>query len=449
MKKNIKTILIFVVIVFGISRLSSAQTRIEGSLAKDFAYDKIFLFENIGGKYYPKDSCEIGFDRKFSFNGAYPTGFYSIFSTSSDWVQFIVNNDDSLVSFRFPKQNLRDSILILNSPENQNLWKFINQRKAYNSLISASYSQKTYYLPDSQEYSFFQKREDSLVNELNKFIMETYVSQPNSFLGKTIISDYKTENRDGFFKYTFFNEADLIRSGVLTLKVTQYLQLQTEYTENGFISSIDKILNLASENPIVYEFVLNYLLELFNQVGPDIILDYLVNHYVLENSCTDMEISQVIENKLDSYKKTQTGQKLPPFSLFDETGTLCNLNDLIGLSNYTLLFFGSSHCPFCQDSNPILSQVSEMNDFRSFKVIYISFDTTQNELLMAKKSYGKKWIILSELKSWDSKLAQYLMIHKTPSFIMLDKTANIISKPKDLTALLAELSRLDIKKPAN
>lgn len=445
-KKASQIILIF---YLSLSQLLLGQsTVIQGELNKNCGIDKIYLYENIGGKFNPIDSCRIDQNNQYHFNGSFETGYYSIFSSTNDWVQFIINNKDTLISIDFPNEKLRDSIVVENSAENIRLWDFINKRRYFKSKISEAYTQKTYHQQNSTEYNFYSKSEDSLKNLLNNFILATYRFDSTSFLSRTIISDYEQLPGDDFFKYTFFTDDELIRSGVLSLKITQYLQFHTEYTEAGFTKSIDLILSKASENQLVYEFVLNYLLDLFNNVGPDIILDYLVNTYVLENSCSELDISTVISNKLESYRSIQIGEKLPQFSLFDESGTLNNINDLISLSNYNLLFFGSSNCAFCQEANPVLREISDLNDVFFFKVIYISLDTELSDILKTKASFGHNWIVLSELNSWDSKLAQHFMIHKTPSFILLDNNGIIIDKPKNMESLLNQLNFLKIKKPA-
>jgi thiol-disulfide isomerase/thioredoxin len=410
---------------------------INGQIECNNSQAYIYLAENIGGKYHVIDSSEIKIDGKFSFENDWSTGYYALWFDQHNYAQLILNNEDVIVQIK--SCSLKDSLRIIQSIENQLLWDFIKENKRQKSMISQAYINKTKFDKNSIEYKSYQAIEDNLKQDLNAYIMNQYQNNKQTYFAKTIISDYPIENKKDFFKYIDFSNKNLIRSGVITKKITDFLQYHTEYTEEGFTESIDFILEKALADEVVYEFTLNYLLELFNAVGPDIILDYLVEMYVLDGACTELDITHVLNNKLEAYKKLKLGNQAPNVSIFNASGQMQNLHDLCSFSKINILFFGSSHCSFCQDAKPYLLNLAKENESNQLQIIHISLDT---ELIEWQKTLVKdysNWVELSELKGWESKSTEIYQVHKTPSFYILDSQSKIISKPNNIDELLIEV----------
>lgn len=433
-----------ILIILFITLSSFGQVRIFGEI-KNTPSSPLFLMENIGGNYQIIDSCKISNSGTYLFNKNLQTGYYALGLNETNFTQIIITPNEDSIEIHFSGNQLKQDIQVLQSVENILLWDFMNKRKTMKSDISQVYRAKTYFVENSIEYNSFQKKEDSLKKEYNDYLLNTYNTHKQTFFAKTIISDIEVSNEDDFFKYTFFDNSDLIRSGVFTSKITEYLQFHTAYTEDGFISSIDLILLKASEDHKVYDFVLNYLLELFNQVGPDIVLDYLVEEYVISDGCSDLETSEILASKLNTYKKLQLGNLAPNVSMFDIVGTLHNLSDLYSFSRINVLFFGSSMCHFCQEAKPQLEGISYGVDKKDLQILYISLDTSMHDWQKEAELKMENWVYLSELKAWDSKSTEVFQVHKTPSFYIIDSESQIISKPKNIEELMSELEFLGIK----
>ncbi len=400
----------------------------------------LYLQENIGGQYKTIDSCFTNSKGKFKFEGTFQTGYYSLFLEPENWVQIILSSEEKTIKIDFSGTQLRNHIEVKKSKTNIELWTFIRFRNLIKSKLSENSIEKSYSIKDSPEYIHFQNIEDSLKLGYHLFLLETYKDHPNSFLTKTIISDIEIDDKEDFFKYTFFEDSELIRSGVLTHQVMKYLQFKTDYTEAGFSQSVDEILEQAAANQEVYEFVLNYLLELFNEVGPDVVLDYLVEHYVIGDACSDMSYSDALNAKLNAYKKLQIGNKVANVSMFNHEGIMMNLHDLCSFSSINILFFGSSDCHFCQESIPKLKTLLSKEDYMNIKIIYISLDTDAQAWLSPIPKDAEQWEYLSELKGWDSKSAEIFQVHKTPSYYLLDSKSTIISKPQNVEELSEDLN---------
>jgi thioredoxin-related protein len=406
--------------------------------------EKIYLSENIGGKYSIVDSSIIQQSGDFSFKSDYKCGYYSLSLNTQNWAQLIINKED--VHLLFNDTILKSGIQIVNSKENQLLWSFIAERKDFKSQISQAYINKTRFKESSREYLSYQAIEELLTQNYNQYILELSKKDPTSFFARTIVADVDVNSKSEFFRYTDFGDSDLIRSGVITKKITDYLQFQTAYTEDGFIESIDRILILASKDALVYEFVLNYLLELFNATGPDIVLDYLIENYVIGEACTNMEYQLVLQHKLDAYKKLQVGNPAPNISTYNNHGIVQNLRDICSISRLSILYFGSGHCGFCNEITPELQEILRTYSNNVLQCIYFSLDSDYEEWIRSQRDVPINWLSLSELKGWDSKSAHIFQVHKTPTFYILDQESIIISKPKTMDDLKKEIKILTQKK---
>lgn len=432
---------ILILFIFS-STLLFGQTSISGIIQDAPDTISIFLKENIGGNYQSIDSCEIDKEGHFYFNESYPTGYYALWLSENNWIQLIINQEEDSIQFGFDSHNLREDIQILKSENNQKLWSFIAFRKQIMAQISDYEIKKSYAIEDDEAILDVQKQIDSLQKTYNEYLLYSYETKPSSFLSRTIISDYQTEDKSKFFIYTFFDDAALIRSGVFTHKVMEYLQKHTEYTEAGFSKSVDEILDQAILNSEVYEFILNYLLELFNEVGPDVILDYLIENYVIGDACSDLSYSEALNAKLGAYKKLQIGNRIANVSLFNQEGIMMNLHDICSFSNINILFFGSSSCHFCEEAIPQLEVLSSNYPNESLKIIYISMDEDAELWKSSIKGKSPNWAYLSELKGWKSISVALFQVHKTPSFYILDSQSKIISKPKSAKELSKDLEVL-------
>jgi len=419
------------------------QSQIIGHIVDVKDSTLLYLQENIGGKYITIDSCHMNSKGKFNFEGIYETGYYSLFLEPENWVQLIISPEEKTIKIDFSGPQLRNHIEVKKSKSNIELWNFIRFRNLLKSKISQNRIEKSYAAKENKDLSQFKNIEDSLNLGYRQFLLEIYKKNPNSFLAKTIISDIEINDKAVFFKYTFFEDAELIRSGVLTHKVMKYLQFQTDYTEEGFSQSIDVILEQASVNQDVYEFILNYLLELFNEVGPDVVLDYIMETYVIGDACTEMTYSDALNAKLNAYKNLQIGNKLANVSMFNHEGIMLSLYDLCSFSKLNILFFGSSECHFCQESIPQLSALIQEETNKDVKIIYISLDTEAQAWLSPIPKDTEQWVYLSELRGWDSKSAEIYQIHKTPSYYILDSNSKILSKPQNIEELQMDIKFLN------
>ena len=419
---------------------SPAQT-IYGKAASNNEYKYLFLEEVIGGNAYAIDSIIIS-DGKYHFNKPEsPIGYYRLSFSEENRIDFI--NDQNPIEINFNSSILQNDLEVIQSKENKILWQYKyfskeKQKELKRIKVLQSHEEK-----GSHEWSILQSKRDSILLEKSTYLATLCSENPETLftrlVGATQKKHYleKEEEKNRFFEHINFSDPIMVRSSILPSLMMNYFQLHTEYSEEGFKESIDKILSLSRANTINYEFCLNFILTLFNRVGPDIVFQYVVEKYLLDGGCSDANISEHISELAENYRAVQPGNLAPMFMAQTTKGDTLVLKEYIKNSEYTVLYFWSSHCGFCVQSKPDLELWQAKN--QKVKVLAISVDQSEVELTVYLKENEVKWDVICDYKGWKSDIILSYKIHKTPSFYVINKRGIIMAKPANI-ADLTELS---------
>lgn len=411
---------------------------------RNFAGNKMYLLEQVGQDISKIDSVEISTDSGFCFNRKqYPLGYYQLFLDDTNKVDIILNPLEDSVVFSFNDVRLQYGLTVLASGENRVLWQYKFFSKKIGEEIKKEQIFRSY-IPkgDSAMLRTSVQNEKKLLSKKRGYLNNLMNENPQLFFSKVAMSmvntagfESKANQKKHFFDAVDFSDASLIRSNVYPAVIMDYLQKYTDYSEAGFNIAIDTILSKAKINTAVYEFCLNYLLELFNRVGPDVVFDYLINKYVLEGGCSSDNIKASFKSKAGEYARLLPGNKAPEFIINDASGKSVSVNEICSKSKMVILFFWSSHCDFCHKAVPVLKANYTGWKKKGIEIIGISLDT--DSLVWKEYLHDEQitWINLCDLKGWDSEIIKSYKIHKTPDFYILDKEGRIISHPKSLNEL--------------
>lgn len=175
----------------------------------------------------------------------------------------------------------------------------------------------------------------------------------------------------------------------------------------------------------------------FKQFGFDNVVDYIVENYVVKDDlCLDEQTENSIENRINQSRLLKTEAAAPNIILPDENGNEFNLEKLT--AEKTLLIFYSSWCPHCQDLLPeIYKLYKQRNDF---EVVAVSLDEVKADWISFINDNNLDWINVSDLKGWDSKLAQDYFIFATPTMFLIDGQRRILSKPISINELKQDIN---------
>lgn len=134
------------------------------------------------------------------------------------------------------------------------------------------------------------------------------------------------------------------------------------------------------------------------------------------------------------------GELAPDFTLNDPDGKPVTLSSLRG--NYVLIDFWASWCGPCRQENPNVVRMYEKFKNKGFSIYGVSLDKDMNPWKAAIKKDNLTWVHGSDLKYWNSAVAQTYGVSAIPATFLLDKEGKIIAKNLRGAALESKLTEL-------
>jgi thiol-disulfide isomerase/thioredoxin len=375
---------------------------------------------------------------EFSLNEKINEGYYRISINDTNYIDVILSNKES-VELIVKGNNLKRDTGIKKSIENKALWDLKGYRVSYNSQKRELFILQQKYINDSTKFLQIQKSLDSLQNHFNLISYEllnknknTYFYLTNKIILSPVFTDssllrnsYKNDTF-AFLKENFFNNIDfsretIVNSTLLPNQYMRYFEKYVEYSESGFREAIDFILLKAKANPVVYRVSLDFLLRLFDEAGPSMIFEYLVESYYDNNTCG----VEYVE-KAEKLKRLYPGNNMPDITL--SSFSCDNIKQLYSKYKLTLIYFWSSHCSFCNETIPLLVETYNKYYDDGFQILGISLDEDKGDWLNYIKNNNINWLNYNDFKGWNSEPVRLMMVNKTPTFFLIDTNGVIVGK---------------------
>ena len=374
-------------------------------------------------------------------------GFYRLQFSKNKSLDFVYDSEE--VEIETDANYIIDSLKVLKSESNKIYYEFVKLNKAYKTktellqLILARYPKDDDYYQTTKE-KLIQIQEDYL-----NFVNVTSQANPKSFIARYVRSaqlavvDAETpfEKQLVYLKThaldnVNFYDADLIYSDAFTNKTIEYLtyyrnpQLPLELLEKEFMSAVDSILNKAKVNSIVYQHVVEYLLDGFKKFGFDNVLNYIVENYVIKDDlCLDQKLTAALDKRIEQSKRFKVGNAVPNIIVQEAKGKTIELNKLA--AEKTLIIFYASWCPHCKTLVPQVYKVYKEKREKKFEVMAISIDSSKTDWQNFIKNEGlDEWMNVCDLKGWEGKSAVDYFVYATPTMFLVDKNRKLIAMPK-------------------
>ena len=128
----------------------------------------------------------------------------------------------------------------------------------------------------------------------------------------------------------------------------------------------------------------------------------------------------------DKKRTTEVGSIAPDFTLPTPEGTSFTLSSTRG--KYVMIDFWAAWCQPCRHENPnVVALYAKFKD-KGFDVVGVSLDREKEAWIKAIADDQLSWHQVSELKFWQSEIAQKYGVTAIPCTYLLDKTGKIIAK---------------------
>ena len=159
-----------------------------------------------------------------------------------------------------------------------------------------------------------------------------------------------------------------------------------------------------------------------------------------EQEKASSKIAQSYIGFVKRMKGVSVGDMAPDFTLNSPEGQDVTLSSLRG--KYVLIDFWASWCGPCRMENPNVVKLYNKYKDKGFAIYGVSLDKDKAAWLAAIKKDNLTWTHGSDLKFWNSAVAQTYGVNAIPATFLLDKEGKVIAKNLRGPSLEAKISEL-------
>lgn len=194
--------------------------------------------------------------------------------------------------------------------------------------------------------------------------------------------------------------------------------------------SIDALMVTLITNEKIVNETTDYLFDLLEKHSLFEASEYLALKVLNESSCT---INNDLARQLETYRAMKKGNTAPEInfnaSFFaNQAHTLQKLTDLD--AKYTVVVFGASWCPKCNEELPELVQLYPKWKSKAVEVVFIALEDNQTAFLNFAKTFP--FPSYSDLTKWESTIVNNYYVFSTPTMFLLDQNRKIILRPNSV-----------------
>lgn len=235
-------------------------------------------------------------------------------------------------------------------------------------------------------------------------------------------------------KVTGWNEAYAAAEEKKDMKKIQEIQQAYQAAEKERVTALRQMIPEMGTS-LVALFAANNFLTPDNDLD---VLKKLADDYSKVNP-----VPTLAQGFIGSVKRlagVAVGEQAPDFTLNSPEGKPVALSSLRG--KYVLIDFWASWCGPCRMENPNVVRMYGKFKDKGFDIYGVSLDDNEKAWKTAIERDKLTWLHGSELKKWNSGVAQSYGVNAIPATFLLDKEGKIIAKNLRGAALEAKLTEL-------
>ena len=441
--KSFKLLTIILFLLVGLN--VSAQT-VSGTLF-NLPQQKVYLNAYTGLGLETLDSVMLSQDKRVDFNAQLAKGMYQIETEYGFTFDFLYDNKS--VKFVLRDINKLNEIEFIDSQLNTDWYRYlvfkaqiIESQDLLKPLLR-SYDKKTeFYINAKNEY---QKLQNSFVAFTDSLLKNNnYAStliRVDRFVPLNLDVDFEKQRKEliaNFFNEVDFTDLSLIPTNVLTTKIIDFLSIQQVAGQTrdqqivAIVLGIDNVLYRASVSFDMYKFVFQYLMEGFNVLGYEEIVDYMTRiPYSEELQCNENQYDELL-SIVEFNLRVKIGSKAKNISgktIFDEDFSMYDID-----SKFTIVFFWSYTCEHCRENIVELKSFLDENPDFSLVAVSVKGDLKKIKNIVKKNKVGG--FFYHDGLEWNCPYINDYAVTATPCFYLLDKDKKIVFKPFDFKELV-------------
>lgn len=393
------------------------------------------------------DSVMMTADKRVEFNSNLTKGMHQLETEYGQTVDFLY--DDAPIKILVKDIGDNSAVDFLDSQVNRDWYAYqVVKEQTLNSLnllkpILRDYDKDSeFYIKSLDEYEQLQNAFVSFTDSL--MLHDNYASKlikVDRFPSLNLNDDFKKQRNDmiaNFFNDVDFNDLSLIPTDVLTNKIFDFLSIQLTSDQNqeqqimSLILASDNVLNRASVNFEMYKFIFRFLIESFNELKINEVVDYLTRIPYSENiECTENQYNELLSiaefnsrARIGSIAKNISGT-----TIFGESFDLYSIDN-----DFTIVYFWSYTCDHCRENIKDLKIFLDENPDFSLVAVSVKGDLKKIKNLV-KKTKLNGYFYHDGLE-WNCPFVDDYAVTGTPSFYLLDKEKKIVYKPFDFNELV-------------
>ncbi|MCF2495992.1 peroxiredoxin family protein [Dyadobacter chenhuakuii] len=200
---------------------------------------------------------------------------------------------------------------------------------------------------------------------------------------------------------------------------------------------------------------LDVIKKLLPEMGTSLVALFTANNFLSPDN--DLEMLKKLADDYEKVTPTPTlakgfigqikriagvsvGQQAPDFTLNSPDGKPVALSSLRG--KFVLIDFWASWCGPCRMENPNVVRMYDKFKDKGFDIYGVSLDDNEKAWKTAIERDKLKWLHGSELKKWNSGVAQTYGVNAIPATFLIDRDGKIIAKNLRGPALESKLTEL-------
>ena len=408
---------------------------------------KVYLSAFNGLYYEAIDTVMMSQDKRAEFNTQMTKGLYLLETEYGNSVVFLC--DDAPVKMLVKEIDNVNSIEFIDSQTNADWYAYHSfKEQTMNSMnllkpILREYDKNSeFYIKAENEYQLLQDEFTLFTDSL--MLHDNYASKlikVDRFPVINLNDDFKKQRNDmitNFFNDVDFNDISLIPTDVLSNKIFDFLSIQITADQNAdqkimsLILGVDNVLNRATVNFKMYRFVFQLLIESFNELKMNDVVDYMTRiPYSEEIDCSEEQYNELLSiaefnsrARIGSVAKNISGK-----TIFDEDFDMYSIEN-----DFIIVYFWSYTCDHCRENIKELKLFLDENT--NFSLVAVS---VKGELKKTKNFVRKNKIdgyFYHDGLEWDCPFVDDYAVTATPSLYLLDKDKKIVYKPYDFKDLV-------------